>query len=83
MLQPARRWTDGGERGEGKAAAEVPKRASVNNVAMMATLMPMPRSLHDLWHEYHHGVGGRKAARLCSYSERGRSKHRFHRQKVV
>ena len=53
--------------------------------AMMtpATLMPTPRSLHDLWMEYQHGVGGRKAARLFSYSERGRSKHRYCRRKVV
>jgi hypothetical protein len=53
--------------------------------AMMptATLMPTPRSLHDLWQEFHHGVGGRKAARLFSYSERGRSKHKYHRRKVV
>ena len=27
---------------------------------MMATLMPMPRRLHNLWHEFHHGVGGGK-----------------------
>ena len=82
-MQPARRRTDGGERVGGEAAAEVPERAAANDLAMMATLMPTPRSLHDLWQEYHHGVGGRKAARLFSYSERGRSKHRYHRRKVV
>ena len=49
-----------------------------------ASLMPTPRSLHDLWQEFHHGVGaGRKAARLFSYSERRRSKHKYHRRKVV
>ncbi|KAI2511670.1 hypothetical protein MHU86_2736 [Fragilaria crotonensis] len=82
-LQPARRRTAGGGRGDDEGAAEVPERAAANDLAMMATLMPTPRSLHDLWQEYHHGVGGRKAARLFSYSERGRSKHRYHRQKVV
>ena len=50
---------------------------------MLATLMPTPRSLHDLWQEFQHGVGGRKAARLFSHSERGRSKHRYHRRKIV
>ena len=50
---------------------------------MPATLMPTPRSLHDLWQEYQHRVGGRKAARLFSYSERGRVKHRYCRRKVV
>ena len=54
-----------------------------DNLAMMATLMPTPRSLHDLWREYQHGVGGRKAARLFSYTERGRSKHRYSRRKLV
>ena len=58
--------------------------AGVGDHAMMlATLMPTPRSLHDLWQEFQHGVGGRKAARLFSYSERGRSKHRYHRRKIV
>ena len=35
-----------------------------NDLTMIATLMPTPRSLHDLWHEYLHGVGGRMPARL-------------------
>ena len=57
--------------------------AGGDHAMMLATLMPTPRSLHDLWQEYQHGVGGRKAARLFSYSERGRSKHRYHRRKIV
>ena len=36
--------------------------AGSNRAMMLATLMPTPRSLHDLWQEYEHGVGGRKAA---------------------
>ncbi len=83
-LQPARQWNaKGGERDEAANAAEVPGRAAANDLAMITALMPTPRSLHDLWHEFHHGVGGRKAARLFSYSEQGRSKHRYHRRKVV
>ncbi len=77
-LQPARRRTAGGERDKAADLAEVPGRAAANNLAIMATLMPMPKSLHNLWHQFHHGVGGRKAARLFSYSEQGRSKHRYH-----
>lgn len=57
--------------------------AGGDHAMMPATLMPTPRSLHDLWQEYQHGVGGRKAARLFSYTERGRSKHRYCRRKVV
>jgi hypothetical protein len=78
-LQPVRRVSalvvvDGlGEAGMGAA----------NDLAMLATLMPPPRSLHDLWSEDLHGVGGRKPARLFSYTERGRSKHRYSRRKIV
>jgi Transcriptional activator of glycolytic enzymes len=48
-----------------------------------ATLMPTPRSLHDLWQEYMHGVGGRKPARHFSHTERGRVRHKYHRRKIV
>ncbi len=84
VLQSASRQTARRGRDAVEATAEVPERAAANDLAMMATLMPSPRrSLHDLWQEYHHGVGGRKAALLFSYSERGRSKHRYSRRKVV
>jgi hypothetical protein len=61
-LQPARRRTAGGERDEAADAAEVLGSAAANDLAMMATLIPAPKSLNYLWHEFHHGVGGRKAA---------------------
>jgi hypothetical protein len=57
--------------------------AGGDRAMMLATLMPTPRSLHDLWQEYEFGVGGRKAAKLFSYTERGRSKHKYHRRKIV
>ena len=69
-LQHARWWPAGGER-EAANAAEEPRRAAANNIVMMVRLMPMPRSLHDLWQEYHHSVGGKKP--LDSYTERGHS----------
>jgi hypothetical protein len=46
-------------------------------------LSPNRRSLHDLWEEYQNGLGGKKSARLLTYNERGRVKHKFHLQKVV
>ncbi len=56
----------------------------MNDLAMMAMMMPTPRCLHDLWHKFHHGVGGKnKTARRFSYSEQGRLKHWYYRQKVV
>ena len=39
-----------------------------------ATLMNWPCDLYVLWQEYQHGIGGRKAARLFTLSERGRVK---------
>ena len=80
-LRPARRIAAPVEVDDGGGGAGVGTAA--NDLAMMATLMPTPRSLHDLWQEYLHGVGGRKPARLFSYTERGRSKHRYSRRKVV
>jgi hypothetical protein len=47
-FQPARQGTAGGEREEATDAAAVPGRAAPNDLAMMATLMPTQRSLHDL-----------------------------------
>jgi hypothetical protein len=65
---------------DGRGEADM---GAANDLTMMATLMPTPRSLHDLWSEYLHGVGGRKPARLFSYTEQGRSKHRYSRRKIV
>ena len=48
-----------------------------------AVLSPTPRTIFILWHEYQHGIGGRKAARLFTPHERGRVKHKYHRRKVV
>ena len=47
----------------------------------LATLMPTPRRLHDLWQEFEFGVGG--SCEAFSYTERGRSKHKCHRRKIV
>jgi len=68
------------QQNQGGVAAQ---HAGGDRAMMLATLMPTPRSLHNLWQEYEFGVGGRKAAKLFSYSERGRSKHKFHRRKIV
>ena len=62
VLQSASRQSARRGRDAVEVTAEVPERAAANDLAMMATLTPSPRSLHDLWQEYHHGVGGRKAA---------------------
>jgi hypothetical protein len=93
-LQPARRIATGpgvGGVGDGDADGTVPTAAvaataaAAAALAMMnnASLMPTPRNLHDLWHEYMHGIGGRKAARLFSSFERGRVKFKYSRRKVV
>jgi hypothetical protein len=48
-----------------------------------ATLCPNPRTLYNLWEEYKHGIGGRKAACLFTSQERGKVKHKYHRRKAV
>jgi hypothetical protein len=49
-----------------------------------ATLMPTPRSCHNLWQEYMHRVGGRKPARHFSPStERGCIRHSHCQRKIV
>ena len=40
----------------------------------VASLMPRPRSVHDLWVEYQFGTGGRKPARSFTAEERGKVK---------
>jgi Transcriptional activator of glycolytic enzymes len=98
-LQPSRRRAasttatttnanNGAENGEGIAADDVAagERALLAPALAMtnpATLMPNPKSLHDLWTEYLHGVGGRKPARLFSETERGRVKYKYTRRKVI
>jgi hypothetical protein len=61
------------QQNQGGVAAQ---HAGGDRAMMLATLMPTPRSLYNLWQEYEFGVGGRKAAKLFSYSERGRSKQK-------
>ena len=57
--------------------------AGGDHAMMLATLMPTPRSFSDLWQEFEFGVGGRKAAKLFSYTERGHFKDKYHRRKNV
>ena len=49
----------------------------------IASLSTMPRNLYELWREYTHGIGGRKAACHFSYHDRGRVRHKYHRRNVV
>ena len=50
---------------------------------LIAKLSKTPRSLYDLWTEYQHGIGGNKAAKDFSYTERGKCKFKYCRRKVV
>ena len=55
----------------------------VSPISVSASLTPTLRNLHDVWDEYINGIGGRKAARLFTYRERGRVKHKYSRRKVI
>jgi hypothetical protein len=54
-----------------------------NTPAPEATLSPTPCTLYALWEEWQNRISGRKPARLFSAQERGRSKHKYARQKHV
>ena len=48
-----------------------------------AVLSSKPANLYTLWAEWHQGVGGLKPARLFTAEERGRSRFKFSRRKIV
>ena len=50
---------------------------------LTAVLSSKPANLYTLWAEWHQGVGGLKPARLFTAEERGRSRFKFSRRKVV
>jgi len=75
-LQPARRHTATAQ--ENDATTQ-----QGNQQGAVAALSPTVRNLYELWHEYQHGIGGRKAARLFTAQERGQMKHKYTRRKVV
>ena len=67
--------------GDGLAGTAVPaignNRNDNDSIPYELTLCRCPKSLHVLWQEYEFGVGGRKAAKLFSSSERGRVKFNY------
>ena len=56
---------------------------NANEIPFESSLSPKPRNLYELWMEYEHGIGGRRAARLFSRQERGRVKTIYTRRKVI
>jgi hypothetical protein len=53
------------------------------NVQLVATLSPLPKTLHDLWHEYEFGSGNRKPAKDFTPTERGKVKHSYYKRKFL
>ena len=49
----------------------------------MAKLSDKPKSIHDLWQEYQHGIGGNILARQFKRRERGRCKHTYSRRNLI
>ena len=48
-----------------------------------ATLSRGPKTIHDLWQEYQHGIGGRIAAKNFRPTERGRCKFTYSKRNVI
>ena len=47
------------------------------------SLSPNPKSLYILWDEWERGIGGRKPAKEFTLAERGKSKHKYHRRRII
>ena len=77
-IQPPRRVVAGAV-----AAAAAAAPPAVPTDLGYIELSPNPRTLADLWTEYTHGLGGRKAACDFTPSERGRFKYKYSRRKNV
>jgi len=54
-----------------------------NGIPYESSLSPRPWNLYELWKEYQHGIGGRKAAKNFSNTERGRVKCTYTCCKVI
>jgi len=68
----------------GVAAVNVAVNANNANLSPPASLSPLPRTLHALWHEFEFGIGGQKPARDFMASEQGgKNKHSYYHQRVV
>ena len=67
----------------GDAAVDLNNDDSRGPPRATATLSTGPKSVHDLWQEYQHGIGGRLPARRFRPSERGRCKNTYSRRNLV
>jgi len=55
-----------------------------NAATLGASLSPLPRTIHALWHEYEFGIGGRKPA--CDFTpskQGGKNKFTYYCHRVV
>ena len=83
-IQPARRINRAAAGGGGDVAqGNVPAPPPVVGDAGIVELSKSPKHLAELWYEFTVGLGGRKPARDFTYQERGASKSRYSRRKLV
>jgi len=68
---------------EGLTNPVATRNPSVARPSFESSLVANPRDLYVLWQEYEFGVGGRKAAKLFTRSERGKVKFKYSRRKIV
>jgi len=54
-----------------------------NGIQYKSSLSPRPRNLYELWKEYQHGIGGCKAAKNFSNTERGQVKCTYAHCKAI
>jgi hypothetical protein len=68
---------------EGRTNTVANRNPSEARPSFESSLVANPRDLFVLWQEYEFGVGGRKAAKLFTSSERGKVKFKYSRRKIV
>jgi hypothetical protein len=85
FIQPPRQGTQQQqrERAENDNLAEAAALFDAERLELIAELSKTPRTIFDLWTEYQTGIGGRKAAKDFTFTERGKCKFKYCRRKVV
>jgi len=82
QVQPSIPETNTGAN-EGRTNTVANRNPSEARPSFESSLVANPRDLFVLWQEYEFGVGGRKAAKLFTSSERGKVKFKYSRRKIV
>jgi len=83
QVGPAAAVVAGPNNQQNDAAEDNDNNTAANSIPYESSLSPRPQNLYELWNEYQHGIGGRKAAKNFTRTEKGRVKCTYTRRKVI